>query len=121
MNFKDLKDLFEKKKAARRALARKQRKQAASPTKPAMKQSTKPGPAAEEVVEETKASEVVETRESEVVGTPVTEVAGTRENVPVNESDEGTTLVKEVPSEEAPKKKSRKKKRTSGVEDGVAE
>lgn len=117
MNFKDLKDLFEKKKAARRALARKQRKQATVPakpsTKPAVKLSTESEPKVEEVVEETKAAEVVETQSVEVVST--------EENIPTEESVEGGTVVEEVPAEKAQKKKSRTKRRTSEVERGVAE
>jgi hypothetical protein len=117
MNFKDLKDLVEKKKAARRALARKQRKQATAPaklsTKPAVKLSTESEPKVEEVVEETKATEVVETQSVEVVSTG--------ENISTEESVEGATVVEEVPTEKAQKKKSRKKRRTSEVERGVAE
>ena len=131
MNFKDLKDLVEKKKAARLSQARKQRKPAAAPTKaapkpaakpapkpaekpspkPVEKPSTKPETKAEEVAEEAKVEakveEAVETKVAEVA-----EVAVPEENIPTDESAE-------APAKTI--KKSRKKKRASEVEDGAAE
>lgn len=124
MKYKELRDLVEKKKAARRALARKQRKQAVALTNPSTQLTEKPSieseTKVEDVVVETKATEVVETPVTEVVETPVTEVVDAGENIPADESAEGASVVEEVLVEETSKKKARKKRRTSEVDDGVA-
>lgn len=104
MNYEELRDLVEKKKAARRALARKQRKQALSPAKPSPvveKPETKP----EEVAEETKAATSAEAPVTEAAEASAAEVAES----PVAEATE------------APKKKWHKKKRRAEVADGAAE
>lgn len=100
MNYEELRDLVEKKKAARRALTRRQRKQALPPAKPAPVVE-KP----EEVAEETKVAEVAEAPVTEVAESPAAEVAES----PVAEATE------------APKKKWHKKKRRAEVADGAAE
>ncbi len=109
MNYEELRDLVEKKKAARRALARKQRKQALPPTNPAPaveKPETKP----EEVAEETKVAEVAEAPVVEATEAPAAEAT----EAPVAE-DPDTEVA------EAPKKKWHKKKRRAEVADGAAE
>ena len=108
MNYEELRDLVEKKKAARRALTRRQRKQALPPTKPAPVVE-KP----EEVAEETKAAEVAEASVTEAIEAPVTEVA----EAPVAEATEAP----DTEVTEAPKKKWHKKKRRAEVADGAAE
>lgn len=104
MNYEELRDLVEKKKAARRALARKQRKQALPPTKPAPAVE-KPETKLEEVAEETKVAEVAEAPVAEVAESPVAEA----------------TEAPDTEVTEAPKKKWRKKKRRAEVADGAAE